>query len=203
MDALDGGGWQFGDDSVPEIGVTYFAGTFVRHPLALAAARAVLRHMKAQGPALQQSLTAKATRLAGLLNPAFAQQQLPFFVAQFGSLWKIKFREEVPYGELMFTLLREKGLHIWDGFPCFMTEAHTDADVTLIADLLLAGVREMLEAGFFQAVSATGPVPTALSPALALNQPPVPGARLGRDRDGNPAWFIASGQPGEYNKVEV
>ena len=203
MDALDGGGWQFGDDSVPEIGVTYFAGTFVRHPLALAAARAVLRHMKAQGPALQQSLTAKATRLAGLLNPAFAQQQLPFFVAQFGSLWKIKFREEVPYGELMFTLLREKGLHIWDGFPCFMTEAHTDADVTLIADLLLAGVREMLEAGFFQAVSATGPVPTALSPALALNQPPVPGARLGRDRDGNPAWFIASGQPGEYNKVGV
>ena len=201
MDALDGGGWQFGDDSVPEIGVTYFAGTFVRHPLALAAARAVLRHMKAQGPALQQGLTAKATRLAGLLNPAFAQQQLPFFVAQFGSLWKIKFREEIPYGELMFTLLREKGLHIWDGFPCFMTEAHTDADVTLIADLLLAGVREMLEAGFFQAVSATGPVPAVLSPALALNQPPVPGARLGRDRDGNPAWFIASGQPGEYTKV--
>src|SRR3546814_13497608 len=36
MDALDGGHWQFGDDSVPTVGVTYFAGTFVRHPLALA-----------------------------------------------------------------------------------------------------------------------------------------------------------------------
>src|SRR3546814_17344769 len=35
MDALDGGHWQFGDDSVPTVGVTYFAGTFVRHPLAL------------------------------------------------------------------------------------------------------------------------------------------------------------------------
>ncbi|MBL7938098.1 MAG: amino acid adenylation domain-containing protein, partial [Flavobacteriales bacterium] len=33
MDALDGGHWQFGDDSVPPAGVTYFAGTFVRHPL--------------------------------------------------------------------------------------------------------------------------------------------------------------------------
>ena len=42
MDALDGGGWQFGDDSIPTVGVTYFAGTFVRHPLALAAAHAVL-----------------------------------------------------------------------------------------------------------------------------------------------------------------
>ena len=30
MDALDGGDWQFGDDSVPPSGVTYFAGTFVR-----------------------------------------------------------------------------------------------------------------------------------------------------------------------------
>ena len=203
MDALDGGAWQFGDASVPEIGVTYFAGTFVRHPLALAAARAVLLHMKAQGPALQQGLTAKATRLAGLLNPAFAQQQLPFFVAQFGSLWKIKFREEVPYSELMFTLLREKGLHIWDGFPCFMTEAHTDADVTLIADLVLAGVREMQEAGFFPAALAPGPVPAAHSSALNLNQPPAPGARLGRDRNGNPAWFIANSQAREYIQVDL
>ncbi|MCC6401593.1 MAG: amino acid adenylation domain-containing protein, partial [Flavobacteriales bacterium] len=37
MDALDGGHWQYGDDSVPPAGVTYFAGTFVRHPLTLAA----------------------------------------------------------------------------------------------------------------------------------------------------------------------
>ena len=46
MDALDGGPWQFGDDSVPEAGVTYFAGTFVRHPLTMAAAKAALVHMK-------------------------------------------------------------------------------------------------------------------------------------------------------------
>ena len=43
MDALDGGHWMYGDNSVPEADVTYFAGTFVRaHPLALAAARAAL-----------------------------------------------------------------------------------------------------------------------------------------------------------------
>jgi adenosylmethionine-8-amino-7-oxononanoate aminotransferase len=29
MDALDGGAWNYGDASVPEVGVTYFAGTFV------------------------------------------------------------------------------------------------------------------------------------------------------------------------------
>ena len=42
--------WQYGDDSIPEVGVTFFAGTFVRHPLALAAARAVLAHLEGAGP---------------------------------------------------------------------------------------------------------------------------------------------------------
>ena len=62
MDALDGGMWQYGDESFPETGVTFFAGTFVRHPLALAAAKSVLLHLKEQGPELQRSLTEKTTR---------------------------------------------------------------------------------------------------------------------------------------------
>ena len=33
MDSFDGGYWQYGDDSIPEAGVTFFAGTFARHPL--------------------------------------------------------------------------------------------------------------------------------------------------------------------------
>src|SRR5690606_26059259 len=58
LDALDGGFWQYGDNSSPDVGVTYFAGTFVRHPLALAAAKASLLYMKEQGPSLQQNLNA-------------------------------------------------------------------------------------------------------------------------------------------------
>src|SRR6185369_9073256 len=50
MDALDGGHWTYGDESGPTAGVTYFAGTFVRHPFALAAAKASLLHMKERGP---------------------------------------------------------------------------------------------------------------------------------------------------------
>ncbi|HEV8019627.1 MAG TPA: aminotransferase class III-fold pyridoxal phosphate-dependent enzyme, partial [Candidatus Lustribacter sp.] len=33
MDALDGGTWNYGDDSFPHVAPTFFAGTFVRHPL--------------------------------------------------------------------------------------------------------------------------------------------------------------------------
>ena len=63
MDALDGGDWRYGDESVPGVGVTYFAGTFVRHPLALATAHATLEHLREQGPALQEGLTARTAAM--------------------------------------------------------------------------------------------------------------------------------------------
>lgn len=199
MDALDGGFWQYGDASFPEVGVTYFAGTFVRHPLALAAAKASLQYMKDQGPALQKSLTAKAELLADTLNAEFERLQLPFFVAQFGSLWKIKFHEEIPYSELLFTLMREKGIHVWDGFPCFMTDAHTRAEVELVARLFIESVHELIDAGFFTANRSTAASPIRNEASILLNQPPAPGAKLGRDKAGNPAWFVADpGQPGKY-----
>ncbi|OUJ73689.1 type I polyketide synthase [Hymenobacter crusticola] len=204
MDALDGGFWQYGDASVPEAGVTYFAGTFVRHPLALAAAKVSLNYMKERGAALQRSLTNKAERLAETLNREFERQALPFFVAQFGSLWKIKFKEEIPYSELLFTLMRERGVHVWDGFPCFMTEAHTEKEVDTIIDLFLECVNQMIAVGFFKGNGApTLAAPTTSGLATATSQPPVPGAKLGRDKDGNPAWFISDPeQPGKYFQIK-
>ena len=193
MDALDGGFWEYGDRSFPEVGVTYFAGTFVRHPLALAASQVSLRHLKQQSPQLQRNLTAKAARLADALNTEFSRRQLPLFVAQFGSLWKIKFYQEIAYSELLFTLMREKGIHIWDGFPCFMTEAMTDDEIDQVIELFCESLEQMIEAGFFKAMS---PV------ADSLNQPPAPGAKLGRDRAGNPGWFLADPDiPGKYLQI--
>ena len=59
MDAFDGGMWQYGDDSYPEAGVTFFGGTFVKHPLSLAAAFAALSEIQRQGPELYRALNEK------------------------------------------------------------------------------------------------------------------------------------------------
>ncbi|UOG76482.1 amino acid adenylation domain-containing protein [Hymenobacter tibetensis] len=204
MDALDGGFWQYDDASYPEVGVTYFAGTFVRHPLALAATKATLLYMKEKGPALQETLTAKTNQLVEGINQIFKEERLPAFAAQFGSLWKIKFKKEIPYSELLFTLMREKGIHIWDGFPCFMTEAHTLEEIELLISLFQESVNEMIQAGFFPE-SPNHPKPTPkLQNLLSVNQPPVPGARLGRDHNGNPAWYISNPEiPGKYLKIDI
>ncbi|RYD70830.1 MAG: aminotransferase class III-fold pyridoxal phosphate-dependent enzyme, partial [Sphingobacteriales bacterium] len=129
MDALDGGFWQFGDDSIPEVGVTYFAGTFVRHPLALATAKASLNYLKEMGPQLQENLNANGLYIANTINALCRKLNVPMYVAQFGSLWRIKFIEEYPYTELFFTLMRLKGIHVLEGFACFFTTAHTNSDI--------------------------------------------------------------------------
>ncbi|MBS0344289.1 MAG: aminotransferase class III-fold pyridoxal phosphate-dependent enzyme, partial [Proteobacteria bacterium] len=89
MDALDGGGWQYGDDSVPTIGVTYFAGTFVRHPLALAACKASLLHLKESGEALQTQLNLHTAAMADELTAFCREVGAPIEIRYFASLWRV------------------------------------------------------------------------------------------------------------------
>jgi len=201
MDALDGGFWQYGDNSQPEAGVTYFAGTFVRHPLALAAGKASLEYMIEKGPSLQAGLNVMTKYLAAEMNAICEQEGLPFYIPSFGSLWKIKFKDELPYGELLFTLMREKGIHIWDLFPCFLTESHTKQDVDTIIAKFRESVYELIESGFLPTNKKPEPVKEEHNPLMVA---PFPGARLGRDKDGNPGWFISdTNNPGKYLQVKL
>jgi amino acid adenylation domain-containing protein len=151
MDALDGGAWQYGDTSIPTIGVTYFAGTFVRHPLALATAKAVLEHLKEAGPALQEQLTAKTAAMVADINEYMIGIGAPFKLNTFASLWRNAFTEELPYADLIYAMLRDRGIHILDNFPCFLTTAHTDADIAAIAAAYKAAASEMQASEFFPA----------------------------------------------------
>ncbi len=203
MDALDGGHWQFGDDSFPEAGVTYFAGTFVRHPLALAASKASLIHLKQNGPKLQDDLATMTDRLASELNTFFNNQNVPFVINHYRSLWRLSFLEEIPYAELVFVLMREKGIHIWDGFPCFMTAAYKEEDVTSIINSFIESIFELKKAGVFQ-FNTTENTDLPYKTSTELNQPPKPGAKLGLDQSGNPAWFIPdSKQEGGFVKIDL
>jgi amino acid adenylation domain-containing protein len=201
MDALDGGWWQFGDASVPTVGVTYFAGTFVRHPLALAAVRAVLNHLKKEGPALQQRVTGMTERMAGELNAFFKDVGAPLEIRSFASLWKTFYTVDQPWGDLLFIMLRDRGIHILDGFPCFFTTAHTQADADAIVKAFKESVAEMQESGFLpESAKKNG----GASVSYDADKPPVPGARLGRDPNGNPAWYVPSpNEPGKYVKLDV
>jgi amino acid adenylation domain-containing protein len=160
MDALDGGMWQYGDASEPEVPPTFFAGTFVRHPLALAAVLAVLRHLDAEGPALQAALTARTERLVARLNDDLAARGWPGRIETFGSLFHFNFAPDERLAGLLYYHLRARGIYIQEGFPCFLTTAHTDADLDAI-------VRAFGES--FDALQAAGIFRDAANPAATLD----------------------------------
>jgi len=207
MDALDGGPWQFGDDSVPEAGVTYFAGTFVRHPLTMAAAKAALVHMKEEGPALQERLNSLTGRMVERANELFDKYLLPYRWVTFGSAFKTKYDESIAYPEFFFMLMRLNGVHVLD-FPHFLTTAHTAADVEFILEALEKTCKELRASGFMpertypiEVVNSTlnGHARRTSERVIEANEPPVPNARMGRTPKGEPGWFIPDrNKPGKY-----
>ena len=197
MDALDGGAWNYGDDSIPTVGVTYFAGTFVRHPLTLAAAKASLDHLHASGGALQTQLNLHTAAMADELTAFCREVGAPLEIRYFGSLWRVSWLEDHPLQDLLFAMMRSRGVHILDNFPCFMTTAHTPADIALLKSAFKESIAEMQEAEFLP-----GGAPAARRFDAA--KPPVPHARLGRDKDGQPAWFVPeAAQPGKFRRIDV
>ena len=148
LDAFDGGFWQYGDGSWPEAGVTFFAGTFVRHPLALAAAKATLEHLKAAGPQLQEQLNARTEQFVGRVNAHFERAGAPICLTHFGSLFYFQFAPDWKWATLLFFHLRSKNVHIWEGRPCFLSTAHTDADIEQIEKAFRESTAEMQSGGF-------------------------------------------------------
>ncbi|MGH8162033.1 MAG: aminotransferase class III-fold pyridoxal phosphate-dependent enzyme, partial [Gammaproteobacteria bacterium] len=182
LDALDGGGWRFGDDSGPEAGVTFFAGTFVRHPLALAAARAVLKRLKQGGPELQRGLNKRTSEFAARLRQCITESAAPVQANHFASSFYITFPSDLPLSPVFYAAMREKGVHIWEGRPCFLTLAHTDADLDRVVEAFRDTLAEMQAADFLPKA--------AVAP------------RKGRDMAGREAWFVPDPErPGKYLQV--
>ncbi|RFB75519.1 non-ribosomal peptide synthetase/type I polyketide synthase [Methylovirgula sp. 4M-Z18] len=147
MDALDGGMWRYGDDSYPEVAPTFFAGTFVRHPLVMAAVCAVLRHLKAEGPELQQALTTRTVALVARLNADFERRGIAARIETCGSLFYFSLAHEDRLASLLYYHLRLRGIYIQEGFPCFLTTAHSDADYEAIATAFAESLDELQSVG--------------------------------------------------------
>lgn len=150
MDALDGGAWQYGDDSRPEVGVTYFAGTFVRHPLAMASCLAMLTYLEAEGEALAQRLTQRMMHFVQKLKTLFAQQSAPIRILHFASMFRLEPEGGWPWINLLYPLLRERGIHIYEGRTWFIMDAHTDDDLTRLLTEFQSVLVSLREAGFIE-----------------------------------------------------
>jgi amino acid adenylation domain-containing protein len=148
MDALDGGKWQFGDDSAPEAAMTFFAGTFMRHPLALAASKACLIHLKENSPALQEQLNRRTEDLVHRLRARAEAIGAPVRITHFSSLFAFEFPPELPLAPLLYPFMRARGIHVWEGRLGILTTAHTDQDIDRVVEAFAQSLAEMQQAEF-------------------------------------------------------
>ncbi|TNE39984.1 MAG: amino acid adenylation domain-containing protein, partial [Alphaproteobacteria bacterium] len=171
MDTFDGGQWNYGDDSFPEKPVTFFAGTFVRHPLAMASVKAMLSYFKSQPSFFWKVINAKGDRLASAVDSYFREKKVPIRMVNCGSLMYVRVEDPKKYGHLLFAHLREKGVFILEDFPSYLTASHTDEDIDYLIRAFKESADELLSAGFF-AEDADSAAIAPLAPAL-LSPPPV------------------------------
>lgn len=196
MDTFDGGAFSYGDDSRPSANVSFFAGTFVRHPLALSACRAVLEYLKERGPTLQRDLAERTQRLAFRINALFDDLQVPLELPHFSSVMYLRDKDESDLSELLWPHLLYHGVHVQRGFPSYLTLAHEERDLELVVDAFRKSLEAMASCGFYRGTTRRQ---SGVRVRRVPNAPPVTGARLGRDVDGRPAWFIAHpSQPNRY-----
>jgi medium-chain acyl-[acyl-carrier-protein] hydrolase len=149
MDHVDGGAWQYGDESVPETSQTFVGGTYNGHPLALAAALAVLKRLQQAGPKLHEELNQRTTALACRLNAFFEDEDLPLHIEQFSSLFR--FVASGSDTDLFYAALRQQGVYATEVRNCFLSVAHTDADVAKIETAVRNAANILYDGGFLRA----------------------------------------------------
>jgi acyl transferase domain-containing protein len=163
MDAIDGGHWNFGDSTFPQAEMTFFAGTFCKHPLAMAAAMAVLKRLKKDGDKILGELNERTRKLCAELNAFFKSRQLDLQANCFGSLFRFKAAANL---DLFFYNLNLRGIYVWEGRNLFLSTAHSDADVQAFVDCVKATTDELVQYGFLKKKTLTNEVVTQSSGGL-------------------------------------
>lgn len=161
LDGIDGGDWTYDDATYPTVERTAFGGTFCQHPLAMAAANAMLTHLEEAGPQLQETLNRRTTQLASRLNKWFEQNQVPIRMASAGSLFRLEFQANL---ELLYYHMLMRGIYIWEWRSCFLSTAHTEEDVATFEKVLKESVKALKEGGY---------LPETCLPQITWTPPPV------------------------------
>jgi glutamate-1-semialdehyde aminotransferase/SAM-dependent methyltransferase len=169
MDGIDGGVWAYGDASYPQANTTLFAGTFGKHPLAMATACAVLKEIKKQGLPLYEQLNQRTAYLAKTLNDYFEQEEMPIGIVHCASLFRFSYAIDL---ELLYYHLLDKGVYIWEGRNCFLSTAHTDADVAYVIQAIQESLQALRQGGFLPATSTRHLKTNGASPSQAAAATP-------------------------------
>ena len=176
MEAFDGGLWNYGDNSSPDGAIAYFASTFIKNPISVAAAHAALREIERLGPAMQQELNEKTARFAERIREIFLRTKAPLMIQSCSSFFMIKNADNSPLTRLFNYFLRARGVNIRER-PCFISTAHTEADFEKTYEAFELAINDMFDAGLLEAWEGEDLNVITRSPDFQIRENEVPGFR--------------------------
>ena len=147
LDAIDGGFWQYGDQSIPEAKSTFVAGTFCHHPLAMVTALKTLEILETSNGELLEDINIRTENFCNKMNAFFKENFPKLSIVHFGSLFR--FVTPGKYKELYNQLLLN-GVYIWEGRNCFLSAAHTTEVVALLEDKIKLSCKQLVENGIIK-----------------------------------------------------
>ncbi|TCK23540.1 non-ribosomal peptide synthase protein (TIGR01720 family)/amino acid adenylation domain-containing protein [Ancylobacter aquaticus] len=159
LDGIDGGVWPLEGAGGPKAERTFFAGTFNKNPLAMAAATAMLSHLEASGPALQERLNARTKALCRRLNTDLEEDGSPLRVEHFSSVLRFSGASDLFYSQLI-----SRGVYVWEGRTCFLSTAHSEEDLDTVARAVRESARALATVGLMGGTS----LPAAAAMARTL-----------------------------------
>jgi microcystin synthetase protein McyE len=154
MQLLDGGMWQFGDDSMPHDNVIFHAGTYYKHPLSIAAAKASLTEIKKRRNTVYDEMRNNMTYLADSLNSYFKDENIPLrldyceTMFRFFGLGRYDLTLEPLELDLLFKILIYNNIYTWEKRTCFISDAHTKEDIDKIIASFKKSVETLRNGGF-------------------------------------------------------
>lgn len=156
MDRIDGGMWNYGDMSSPDVPITWSGTSYCRHSLSLAAARALLQYLKMQGVTLQEQLNQRTSDFIVRMNAYFEVEKLPMQLSNFGSFFNVNLSETSALIKeptffiglrLIFNHMIDRGV-LMPKSDGFLSQAHTEEDIDFIIQAVKDSVHELREGGF-------------------------------------------------------
>ena len=138
IDFTDGGYWNFATNENPPSKMTFVAGTFCHHPMMIASSLAVIDQLKTADGAIQRNLNEMSERFIKDVNNELEQLTGGVSLVGYGSLFRFDIKNKkmsVLYHELL-----KRGIYIWEGRNCFLSTAHSEADLAELKTVILESV---------------------------------------------------------------
>ncbi|MEM6575223.1 MAG: hypothetical protein AAF736_13190 [Pseudomonadota bacterium] len=196
IDLLDGGNWDFEDESLPASSMTDGAGRRPVSSTSVAAACAALQALQTQQQNGQGTGGGLTTQLLDRVNTSLEGLGATLRMSSQGGLLSLTQNTRSPAVALLHRLLHLEGVYLPEDRPFSLTEQHSEEDLSKVAEALKRSAAELIQAGLLDGD------PVAAKKQLSARDAIPPGARLGRNAAGEPAYFIEDpDKKGRYIEV--